>query len=480
MSDTETSTQTSDEDSGISENETDDGQPAAKKKCPRYRKPIAFENSDNDSREATPITFFRSRYAALERIKDTPSRESTPGPSPIPTRLTRPQQLKDDSSRASTPNSEISSNKSAGRRGRGRGRKGRRDGRSACRKVNLEEDKSNSNLPDGNDSVVSNDLSADINESSLMEAEDAEKEGSVRTPEPDKLSNHSDQNRLAAEDNSDSSFSVDKISSRASSQGKIEDIEERCSGINGSQDKALLPSDNEDCIDRKMVISSQDSASAKSNGNPVPSRSPSDCDKSLGGSEKKTESSGAQESNVPFDSYKKESECKNSDQIVRTSGETKELVDDCQPSTSGMNPSAQLVMKEESNDSASTSPYSVSEMSVDEMDSLPNNTSDNDAMTIKAEIKQERNVKMEETSFVDGTVKLEIKKEECEKTENCKDSLVNGDIKPKVETGGEEDKSTMDCEVKSEEMKTEIKEEEQAEESEDEEPEVTVRITTNA
>ena len=123
-----------------------------------------------------PLIFFRSRFAALERIKDTPSRESTPGPSPpIPRRLTRPEQVKDNSSRTSTPNSEISSpGKSSRRKGRGISRKGgRRSGRSTSKIVHLDEYDGSSNFSEANGSIANNGLSLDINDSSPIEMEDA-------------------------------------------------------------------------------------------------------------------------------------------------------------------------------------------------------------------------------------------------------------------------------------------------------------------
>ena len=55
-----------------------------------------------------------------------------------------------------------------------------------------------------------------------METEDAKKGDSDRTIEADIQSSDSGEYKLAAEDNSNSS--IDKLSSRASSQGKIEEI----------------------------------------------------------------------------------------------------------------------------------------------------------------------------------------------------------------------------------------------------------------
>ncbi len=166
MSDTETTT---------SDNE--DEEPEVKKL--RYRKPLFIaEMSDNDSRDGTPVNFLRSRLAALERNKDTPdgsiaSRESTPGPSPIPSRLSR-SDLKEDSSRASTPTSDVSSpRKPSPRKGsRSRSRRGgrSRSRRKTARKVILDEDDNSSTIPDhpdGDGSLASNDVSMDATNCSL-------------------------------------------------------------------------------------------------------------------------------------------------------------------------------------------------------------------------------------------------------------------------------------------------------------------------
>ncbi len=153
--------------------------------------------SDNDSRDGTPVNFLRSRLAALERSRDTPdgsiaSRESTPGPSPIPSRLSRCDFNKEDSSRASTPTSDVSSpRKQSPRKGsRSRSRKGgrSRSRRKAARKVILDEDDNSSTFvdhPDVEGSMASNDVSMDATNSlpngddnSVMDNQDNESEKS--------------------------------------------------------------------------------------------------------------------------------------------------------------------------------------------------------------------------------------------------------------------------------------------------------------
>ena len=94
-------------------------------------------------------------------------------------------------------------------------------------------------------------------------------------------------------------------------------------------------------------------------------------------------------------------------------------MDVCEPSTNGStSTSAQLVIKEDGNDSASTSPYSVSDASVDEIDTLKGNKANictriKDAPMLVTETKQENDlVKKEEPSTSKVNVKTKMKKGE--------------------------------------------------------------------
>ena len=475
LSDTETTTQSSD-DSGISENETDDGQPAAKKNL-RIRKPIAFEQSDNDSREATPVSFFRSRFAALERIKDTPSRESTPVPSPIPTRLTRPQQLKDDSSRASTPNSEISSPGKCGHgKGRGRGRKRRGCARNSCRKVRLDEDESNSNLPETNGSAERN---ADMNESSLMEgAAPKESTNSLENLEQSKLLFNSEECNRSEDANSDRTC-VNKVPSQTSSQDNI-DADNIRNEIDGS--KNLTIKSSSDSLENDGSLSNltdngenKENSSHADEGKDCASKSscqsPASCDSPPVDTKRNLNNDDNIESG-------KDDGDKNSSPFD-TKSEGIEQAMDCGPSTSGIKNDIQLPIKEESNDSASTSPYSVSEMSI-EMDTMENSKTSilekvKDEELPGSDLKQSNAIKAEKTS--DSSKDIEnTNQSESENTGKVKmEKTESDDEKPKLEAEMVDNKPIVNDEVNKEEVKSVVKEEETAEESEDEEPEITVR-----
>ena len=475
LSDTETTTQSSD-DSGISENETDDGQPAAKKNL-RIRKPIAFEQSDNDSREATPVSFFRSRFAALERIKDTPSRESTPVPSPIPTRLTRPHQLKDDSSRASTPSSETSSpSKCAHGKGRGRGRKRRGCARNSCRKVRLDEDESNSNLPETNESTDRNDLSTDMNESSLMEGADPKESiDSSENLEQSKLLCNSEECNGTEDANSDRTC-ANNVSSQTSSQDNI-DTDNK---IGGSESPTIKS--GSDCLEKDGTFNNLADSENKENSSHAnegedcrsksSSQSPASCD------------SPSVDTKRNLDTFNDNIESRKDDGVKNSSpfdtkSEGIEQAMDCEPSTSGIKNDDQLPVKEESNDSASTSPYSVSEMSI-EMDTM-----DESKTNIHEKVKDEelpgcdskRNNVVKQEESPDASQDSEnIKQTESDNTGKVKmEKTEPDDVKPKLEAEMVDDKPTVNDDVNKEEIKSVVKEEEMAEESDDEEPEITVR-----
>ena len=489
LSDTETTTQSSD-DSGISENETDDGQPTAKKTL-RIRKPIAFEQSDNDSREATPVSFFRSRFAALERIKDTPSRESTPVPSPIPTRLTRPQQLKEDSSRASTPSSEISSpSKCAHRKGRGRGKKKRGCARNSCRKVRLDDDESNSNLPETNGSIERNDQSTDVNEGSVVEEADLkEKTDLLKNLEQSKLlcnsecnltdvdnSNRTCASKLPSQMNSQDNTDADNIrnevggSESPTSKSSSDWVEKDCSFSN-------LADNEENRKNSSHTDEGQDCTSKSS------SQSPTNCDSSSVDTKRNFKNDDNIES-------REDDGDKNSSHF-NTKAEGIEQAMDCEPSTSGTKTDVQLPVKEESNDSASTSPYSVSEMSI-EMDTVEDSKTNiheqvKDEELPGCDLKQNNAIKAEEASVTQKNV-IEAEeasvtsqaieyteRSECGNPGNVKmEKTEPDDVIPKLEAEMLDDKPTTNDDASKEEIKSVVKEEETVEESEDEEPEITV------
>ena len=476
LSDTETTTQSSD-DSGISENETDDGQPIAKKTL-RIRKPIAFEQSDNDSREATPLSFFRSRFAALERIKDTPLRESTPVPSPIPTRLTRLQQLKEDSSRASTPSSEISSpGKCAHRKGRGRGRKKRACARNSCRKVRLDDDESNSNLPETNGSTETKDLSTDMNEGSVMEGADPkESTDLLKNLEQSKLLCNSECN-LTDVDNSNRTYAT-KSPNQKSSQDNT-NTDNTSNEIGGSESPTSKSSS--DCLEKNGSFSNladneekkmnsshtdegQDCASKSS------SQSPTNCDSSSVDTKRNFNDDDNIES--------REDDCDKNSSHFNTKSQGIEQAMDCEPCTSGTKTDVQLPVKEESNDSVSTSPYSVSEMSI-EMDTAEDSKTNihekvKDEELSGYDLKQNNVIKAEETSVTSQTVENTKQSESDNPGKAEMEKIEPDDVKPKLELEMEDDKPTMNDDASKEETMSVVKEEETVEESEDEEPEITV------
>ncbi len=481
-------------------------------KALRYRKPLAFEQSDNDSRDVSSVGFFRSRFAALERIKDTPSRESTPAPSPIPSRLTRSRQLADDSSRASTPNSENSkASTSVPRRGRGRSRRGRRKGgKPACRKVNLDEDESSNQFAEANGSVASNDLSMDMNENSLMEVDEAKadtdsKDNGALT----QLANNVDTKNKDADDTMDS-FDVPadetSNSSCTTEKSKVfqsktpEPMDDNCSDTNdnampednaASTQESLSEGKSQESDGRVEAASSQENEDETNEIESSATSSRKNCDTSVLDQHANSDGEDAAElnddnSNMPFESYSQESvatetdaslQCNSSQASEPTGEDTKKMVDaePCKPSTSGLNLDLNPA-REDSNDSASTSAYSGSDLSNEDEDTkcslnsliksepepAPSNACDDKGTedTVKVEVKQEG----------DGEqIKIEVKtNDEEEATKRAADKDSNSEGKP-------EEKAT-DTEIKEEDIKKEPKEEEKAEESEDEDPEITVSV----
>ncbi len=481
LSDTESTTQSSGDESTLSENS----------KRLRYRKPIPFEQSDNDSRDVTPVSF-RSRFVSLERIRDTPSRESTPAPSPIPTRLTRSQLAKDSSSRASTPNSETSAATSqtaasqSHKRSRGRSRfGGRRGKKKVCRKVQLENENDNSNnIPEANGSVVSNDFSVDMNDTSLMDTEDAknDKDSNVAVLEKEKDNIAGSEvggrktrvSQLITEENSNSSISTDQTDSRWSSQDTAEQMEVECDKEGGMLPKDACGENGFDIADTldKQVDSSHGSDTKASGNVSVPS--PSTRDQSTPSLMVET-AEHIDEATTPFKSYTNDGDSsrvatpvepedrENSSSIEAS--KTTTSFEPSEPSTSGINIGAGLPVAEDSNDSASTSAYSVSEMSSNgDEDKAHSNAA------VKTEAAESTEGEVRNCSPAHLDIKTEVKSEIKQEGTNSSEQDESSTMKPENGAGeGLENEKVR-------EIKKEVKEE-VVEESEDEEPEISVSLT---